>query len=569
MPETDCGPQDATPGQRFDRLVEAYYRAWFRYHPEAAVDAGVEGYAHLLTPYGDDDIGALVSLNEKLLDALQELGREDLDAQRRLDYEVLYGAALIEIHQLRESDWRYHNPGRFLPLDALHQLLLRPVDNFAEALRARLAQIPEYLRGARAPLSQAPELIPILWLESALRSAEAGIGFIRELDQHPKVRQGVGRIDSLREPLDAAAHALQEFHRFLESDIAPQAEGDFACGRAQFERLLRYRHGLDIDADTLERFAQGLLQTTERDLKDACRALRGDEDIGAALTDIQAGHPGAEDLLGAYRRSMRDAQAFVQRHDLVSVPARQQLKVVETPVFLRHLIPFAAYVEPAVNDPEQCGYYYVTPVASAAELGEHNHLSIAHTSVHEAWPGHHLQFVTANASYASRSLVRRLNPSSTLYEGWALYCESLMHERGFLEGPQSRLLLLRDRLWRALRVVLDVGLHTRGLSVDLAAERMTQTLGFTYSQAVAELSWYSMAPTTPQGYALGWALIEATRERLRLTEPGFSDKSFHDRLLASGSVGLPWVIRRQFGEAIWQSVSGMIFDRPAAAAPEN
>lgn len=564
MPETDCGPKGSTPGQRFDQLVEAYYRAWFRYHPEAAVEAGVEGYAHLLTPYGDDDIGALVSLNEKLLDALEELERDALDPQRRLDYEVLYGAALIEIHQLRESDWRYHDPGRFLPLEALNQLLLRPVANFAEALRARLSLIPEYLRGARAPLSQTPELVPILWLEAALRSAEAGVDFIRELDQHPKVRQAVTRIDSLREPLDAAVHALQEFQRFLETDIAPRAEGDFACGRTQFERLLRYRHGLDIGVDALERFGQGLLETTERDLKDACRALRGDEDIGAALADIQAEHPSAEDLLDAYRRSMREAHDFVQQHDLVSLPAQQQLKVVETPVFLRHLIPFAAYVEPAVSDPEQCGYYYVTPVSGEA-LGEHNRLSIAHTSVHEAWPGHHVQFVTANAGYASRSLVRRLNPSSTLYEGWALYCESMMHEHGFLAGPRSRLVLLRDRLWRALRVVLDVGLHTRGLSVDLAAERMIDTLGFGYSQAMAELSWYSMAPTTPQGYALGWALIEATRDRLRLTEPGFGDKSFHDRLLAGGSVGLPWVIAQQFGEGTWRSVSAMLFERPGAA----
>ena len=65
---------------RFNVLIDSYYRAWFRYHPERAVDLGVEGYAHLLTPYGDDDIGALITLNEKLIDEIDAL---DIDVRSR------------------------------------------------------------------------------------------------------------------------------------------------------------------------------------------------------------------------------------------------------------------------------------------------------------------------------------------------------------------------------------------------------------------------------------------------------------------------------------------------------
>jgi len=541
----------------FEALVAAYYEAWFRYHPERAVDVGVDGYAHLLRPYGDDEIGALVALNEKLLAELELIRVDDLSPDHRIDLDVLEGAAHLEIRELRESDWRHHNPGEFLPVDAIHQLFLKPVKDFPGALRARLAQIPAYLRGARSHLLETPSLVPVLWAESAHQTARAGVDYLRSLEQHPRVLHELGR-DGLHGLVEPAAQALTEFAHFLESDLGPQCEGDFACGRAHFDRLLAQRHFLDVDADALHAFGRELFDITARNLRDVTRELSGQDDPAVLLARIRAEHPAADDLVEAYRQAMERARAFVVAQDLVTLPEAQVLHVVETPSFLRHQIPFAAYVEPAANDPEQAGYYYVTPPEGDALLAEHHYLGIAHTGVHEAWPGHHLQFVTAHRRAESRSLPRLLNPSATLYEGWALYCESLMHEQGFLGRPESRFVLLHDRLWRALRILIDVELHTRGLPLDEAAERMVETLGFTYSQAMGELTWYSMAPTVPMGYATGWGLVNAVRDRLRLT-PGFELKAFHDGLLASGSIALPLVVRHQFGEPTWQSARNMIF----------
>lgn len=549
----------ADPGADFDAIVESYYRAWFRFHPERAVDAGVDGYAQLLAPCGDDDLGALLALNENLLADLEDLDYAALDPDRQVDFDVLYGAAHIEAHELHEFDWRFHDPVRFLPVDALHQLFLRPVRHFAEALKARLAAIPEHLRAARGYLSQAPELIPVLWLETAVGSARAGADYVRALQHHPKVHQALANPESLHGLLEQAAGALVEYANYLEGELAGKAEGDFACGPSQFNRLLRYRHFLEVDADALHAFGERLVAQTRRELLDCCRELTGGEDVHGLLARIRAEHPPAEGLLEAYRESVQAARAFLVESDLVTLPARETLKVVETPVFLRNQIPFAAYVEPAPNDPEQCGHYYVTPVADPARLAEHSAVGIAHTGVHEAWPGHHLQFVTAHARAASRSLPRLLNPSATLYEGWALYSEQLMQERGFLVRPESRFLLLRDRLWRALRIVLDVELHTRGLGLAEAAERIVEELGFSYSQAMGELTWYSRSPTVPMGYATGWAMIGAVRERLQAERPGLVLRDFHDRLLAAGSVALPRVLRRQFDADLCKSVHNMLF----------
>lgn len=543
----------------FPGLVHSYYQAWFRFHPETAVDLGVRGFESQLTPFADDEIGALKALNEKLIDALDEIDTSALTAAQVIDREVMYGAAIIESSELIEHDWRYRDPARYLPVHAIYQLTLHNLKLNKQHLQNRLQAIPRHLRNAQSNLQSEPETIPPVWLESAHTEAVQGANYLRSLRKHPVFIQ-----HGLNAELEQAAHAIDEFAHFMEVELQPKAAGDFACGTAWFERLLHHRHALPISASQLHALGERLFEETLTELKAVTVELQGDEDIRQLTEKIHSRHPAAEELLEQYRQNMQAAHTFVAEQDLVSLPGKESLKVVETPTFLRHEIPFAAYMEPPFNDPEQQGYYYVTPVEDALSLGEHNRVSLRHTCVHEAWPGHHLQFVTANRGHRSSTLPRLVNPSATLYEGWALYCEQLMQEQGFLDTPESRFVLLKDRLWRALRIMLDVELHTRGLSLAQAAQRMERWLGFTREQALADLGWYTRSPTVPMGYATGWALINTTRERLSQLESPFELKSFHDRLLAEGSIALPHVIRSQFGRPVWDSVQRGIFAEPAS-----
>lgn len=541
----------------FDALVADYYQVWFRFHPETAVDLGMPGYAGALRPYDDDDCGALAALHEKVLARLDELDFAALDADRRLDARVLAGQAQIEHHDLLERDWRRRDPLRYLPINAIHQLTVAPLEDFASAFQARLEQVPAYLRGARAHLQDMPELVAPDWLAAAVTMAQTGAVYLRELDQHPRVQQAFPKLGPIHELLERAARAVQDFGVFLETEIGPRAQGDFACGLAQYERLLRERHGLGVTADQLHAFGVRLFERTQTELAQLTRELRADGDAEALWAQICRDHPEPAALLDEYRTQMQAAHDCVAAQDLVSLPAAEQLDVIETPVFLRHQIPFAAYHAPTPRDPRQQGYYYVTPPTDAAALAEHNRAGLMHTCVHEAWPGHHLQFVTANHNPQASSLPRLVNASATLYEGWALYCEQLMLEQGFLKRPEQRFILLRDRLWRALRVQLDVELQTRGLSIEAAADRMQQALGFPRAQALADLAWYTRSPAVPMGYATGWALLNAARTRL---VPGqMTLKDFHDKLLAVGSIGLPWVLSQQFGAGLYQSVETDVF----------
>lgn len=542
---------------RFDRLVAEYYRSWFRFHPEAAVDQGVSGYDGLLRPYDDDDVGALIALQEKLLNGLEELDPDRLDPDRQIDYLLLGGQARIEHHELLERDWRRRDPLGFLPVHAIYQLTVMAVDDFRSAFEQRLKQIPAYLRGARRHLADMPELIPVNWLEAAVISATAGAQYLRSLRQHPRVRRAYPQAGSLRDLLEGAACALEMFGRFLADELSSHADGEFASGRERFELLLRDRQFLSVGADRLYEFGRRLFDETRKELLSVTRALRGDDDVQALVKKIHADHPAPEALLLAYREQMQTARDFIAEHDLVSMPGSQQFHVVETPVFLRQHIPFAAYLSPAPGEPIQAGHYYVTPVSDEALLGEHNWPGLMHTCVHEAWPGHHLQGVTANCLPAACTLPRLINKSATLYEGWPHYCEQLMQEQGLLALPEQKFILLRDRLWRALGIMLDVQLHTRGLGIDAAVTRIQMELGFSRERALADLHRYSRSPTIPMGNATGWALINAVRDEVLPNVGGL--RAFHDRLLSPGSIALPLVIQRAFDEHAWERAGRTVF----------
>ncbi len=535
----------------FSYIRDAYYEAWFRFHPERAVDLGVPGHAHRLTPCGDEEIGALVVLNEKLLSALDELAPSELDADDALDFRLMQGAAFLELSELLENDWRLRDPQKFLPLRAVYQLTIRAVEDFPAALKSRLGGIPACLRGARQCLSSEPENIPAAWLEAAIEEATSGSDYLASLPRQVVVRDHSKRLRNLPVLIAEAQDALGEFVKFLEG-MGDRAQGDHACGERRFNDLLKYRHFLAVDAHMLHGAGVRLVAALERDLARAAKRLGGHVET-RALGAV----PDAAQLLSVYAETMQAARAFVAARELATLPEAETLRVVETPLFMRHQIPFAAYCPPAPGE-DQVGRYYVTPVTDPEALAEHNLVSAKHTCVHEAYPGHHLQFVTANLHPPSRTWPRLVNASATLYEGWALYCEQLMCEQGFLSGPEHEYVLLRDRLWRAVRVVLDVELNTRNLSVEEAAQRLHDMLGFPMAQARADVSWYIRAPTTPMGYAVGWALINAARDARREMKD-YAPKSFHDAILSCGSIPLPLVLERCFGAEFADRIRDSVF----------
>jgi uncharacterized protein (DUF885 family) len=133
--------------------------------------------------------------------------------------------------------------------------------------------------------------------------------------------------------------------------------------------------------------------------------------------------------------------------------------------------------------------------------------------------------------------VRRQIMTTVFIEGWALYCEEMMEQEGFLADPRNALLRLKDQLWRACRVVADVGLHCFGMSFEEAVELMVGTAKLERANAEVEVRRYTMTPTQPMSYLIGKREIMRLREELRAAEgSSFDLKRFHDSLLGYGAI---------------------------------
>ena len=225
----------------------------------------------------------------------------------------------------------------------------------------------------------------------------------------------------------------------------------------------------------------------------------------------------------------------------MAIPEWEKLEVVETPAFLRSSVPYAAYSRPGPLDASRIGHFYVTPVAKDAprevqerQLAAHNVYDIPGTVWHEAYPGHHLQFVYAKDL---KSKVRKLNDSPLLSEGWGLYCEELAYETGYYTNDKERLMQLNWRLQRAARVVLDVSLHAGKMSYDDAVRFLVEKVRMNREQAIGSVTDYTKMPTYFPSYLLGMLEIVRIREGFRARLGArFTLREFHERFLAFGNV---------------------------------
>ena len=270
---------------------------------------------------------------------------------------------------------------------------------------------------------------------------------------------------------------------------------------------------------------------------EAAREIDPNADVATVIDTVKSNQPPTfEAALDAYRDAMLRSRAHLIEHDLVTVPDDERIDVVATPEYLRNVIPFAAYFEPAAFDRDPKGIYIVTPSVGGDPnaMREHNYASISNTSIHEAYPGHHLQLDTARRN---PSLSRLVADAPEFTEGWGMYSELMMREQGFDDGPAFRVAMHTDAIWRACRIILDVRMHRGELTIDEATDFLVEHTSFERPNARAEVQWYTYRPTYPLSYLLGRTLLLALRadEQRRLGQ-AFSLKDFHDALMRNGSM---------------------------------
>lgn len=470
--------------------------------------------------------------------AISEMGRfsaDDLTPSHVLDRDLLVHEARLALHDLTERrTWAKRSNAAGEIGDALFPLFTRDFAPFPE----RLERITERLEGAPALLNDAKARItdPVpLWIEIDLESGESLPSFL-------DVILAAARSERCPEPLlarlDAAVtgtrRALDEHDRWLRRDVLPRASADWRAGPEQFEEIVRLRE-LTADGDEILAVGEQILADERAARAATCQELDPTLSPEEVADLVKNDHPATfGEALEEYRRSMAAARRFVIDHDLATMPADDSLVVIETPAYLRHLIPFAAYYDPPRFDPRPTGTYIVTPPATPEMMREHCYASISNTSVHEAYPGHHLQLASARTN---PSLVRVITTAAEFTEGWAFYCERTMKEQGFDDTPKHRYIQHTDAIWRATRIVLDVKLHRGEIGFEEAVEFLIAQTGFERPAALAEVKRYTATPSYQLSYLFGRHLIDRLKAEVQGAQgAGFSLKGFHDTLIYGGNM---------------------------------
>ncbi|MGZ8474741.1 MAG: DUF885 domain-containing protein, partial [Candidatus Limnocylindria bacterium] len=526
-------PSDADA--RFDRTADRWFRDQLTLRPEVATFLGLHEHDAELSPGGRDAIEQQVAFYRRAIDEMSALDPAELTSERALDRDLAIHQARLGIFELTEyRSWTGSSGAAEHIGEALFPLFTRdfaPLRDRLESIAGRLEAAPRLVRETRERVTDPVQL----WVEIDIESTEELPGFLDTIVSAARAEAGDAALSArLDTAVSATKSALDEHRLWLHDEVLPLAAGDWKTGPERFEELVKLRE-LEADADEILAVGEELL-ASEKSARDA---LSREIDPTATLEEVadlvKNDHAAtfAESLV-EYRESMDRARAFVVEHGLATPPQEDHLNVIETPSFIRHLIPFAAYYEPAKFDPTPVGTYIVTPPSSPEMMREHNRASISNTSVHEAYPGHHLQL---SAAITNPSLVRLFSGAPEFAEGWAFYCERMMKEHGFDDTPKGWYIVHTDAIWRATRIILDIQLHRGLIGFDEAVDRLVAETGFERPAALAEVKRYTSTPTYQLSYLFGRHMIEKLKAEVQRRDPAnFELRRFHDTLLYGGTM---------------------------------
>ena len=512
-----------------DALARSYLDLRWNFDPAAGTAAGDAASDARLGIYDDSGVKQQLAAFRAMTGAVEEL--EVAELQDEIDRTALLDDIRVTIFRFQHERPHVHDPAFWLShlFGALHGLVMRAdqdTERRAAAALSRLEATPAFLAAGGATLKSPP---PVM-LGTALTMLEGGA----ELPRAVAVVFGAlvpSQAQALAAAGTEAAAALAHFKTTLRTELqANPAELSFAVGEDEFNRRLHHEHALRATAPELWRYGLRLVEETGAELRSAAEALAHGVPWAETVRRLRAEPPGVP-LLEAYAEEVGRARGFVAEGGLVQLP-HAELLVEPTPRFLQHFLPSLWCEPPGPEERGRAGRLYVGDSGEGALHSRHETWAWAAA---EAWPGHFLQRCTAAAQ---ASLVRRYLWTPLTVRGWSLYAEELLGDAGFAGSREARLMGILRRLRAAVRVILDVGLHTRGMTPAEGVSYAVEHLAVDREEAMEMVRRASARPTYALADAVGRRELLALRDSWRARAGRDAPiRTFHDAVLSYG--GLP------------------------------
>jgi uncharacterized protein (DUF885 family) len=522
-------------------LLQTFLQETFEHSPVLASQLGVDGYDDRLDDLSESAFEEDRQRSARWLQTFEQLDDSTCATfDERLDRDLvrsnLRGRAVLDDWLMwRRQPELYLNPG----LGGVFTLFLhrlKPEPELVKSAVARLRAVPRALEDGRHNLRA--ELAPRIYVDRAIRQARAGMRYVGEV--LPAQVADPELAAQLADWGAIAAGAMEVFADFLQDELLPRANGEWAIGERRYTRLLREKELLHDDAASLRERGRREYDRLAEELRNYAQQLEGTDDWTAVLQRLNLDHPPTpEAMRQTYADWTERARKFLHEHQLVSFPVGEECLVEPSPLYQRPLLAVASYNSPPPFSPSMRGHFFVPfPPDGASEqeiqqrLENNSYASIPTTSVHEAYPGHHWHLVIAKGNPSG---IRRTFRTPYFTEGWGLYAEQMMREQGFFTDPRQEMCQVEATLFRAARIIVDTSLHIGDMSSEEAVEFMHARANLPEPTARAEVARYCSWPTQASAYLTGCLEILRIRARYQNEKRG-SLRDFHNRLALSGAL---------------------------------
>ncbi|HEY0307987.1 MAG TPA: DUF885 domain-containing protein [Acidobacteriaceae bacterium] len=551
--------------QTFQVYTDEYFReVYFHFSPTAGTSAGLHQYDSKLEDYSaagiQREIAALHAWDKKL----QGIDPAALDAPVAADYAILLNnirGSLLMLEDVRmwEKNPDNYSSGATNSIFVLMERDYAPVNVRMRAAVERERQIPQMLLEARKNLKNPPKI----YTEIALEQIDGLVSFFQ--NDVPMAFAGAKDAETkadFAKSNAAVIEALKSYGTWMKTDLLPRSNGEFRFGAETFRKKLLYDEMVDIPLDKLLQIAYADLHKNQAEFQRVAKEIDPKKTPQEELAELATIHPAPDKLLQAFQDGFSSEINFIRAKHIITLPSDVRPTLEETPPFMRATTQASMDPPGAFEKNSTKAYFNVTlpekdwtPEHVAEHMASFNVGTIVSTSVHEAYPGHYVQFMWM-PQFSSD--IRKVLGANSNIEGWAHYCEQMMLDEGYgqpgigakdeHETKLIRLGQLQDALLRDARFVVGIQMHTQGMSFDDAVNFFVRE-GY-QSHAIGTMETKrGTSDATYLYYTLGKLEIMKLRADMQKKQGAkFTLGGFHDSLMHQGFAPIKIVRRAMLGD---------------------
>jgi uncharacterized protein (DUF885 family) len=459
----------------FDALVDDFFAsAYFRFLPSSGTQAGFHQYDSQLEDYSKPQLVDAQSAALRKYEAeLRKIDPASLTVYARGDREMLLSyihATLLSLENIRgwEKNPDIYSSGITVSAFVIMSRQFAPPADRLRSLIAREKQMPQVFTAARANLRNPPKI----YVDVALEQMPGNISFFQnDVPQAFTKVTDQKLLAEFKASNAAVIKALQDYQAWMKSDLLPRAHGDFRLGADNYRNKLLYEEMVATPLDKLLAIGYEDLRRNQKMFRDVAAKIDPKKTPQQILDEAEKDHPSAGKLLAAFRDVLGGLRDFVEKHHIITIPSPVMPIIEETPPFARALTTASMDTPGAFEKVATEAFFNVTlpePGWKPAQVEEHlqsfNRGVITSTAIHEAFPGHYVQFLWMKNL---QSKTRKLLYANSNVEGWAHYCEQMMLDEGFGSTDlKLRLGQLQDALLRNARYIVGIQMHTGNMTME-------------------------------------------------------------------------------------------------------